>query len=263
MPSARSSSDTVMRVRRLGLGAMIVMAACGRTGFDLIDAAPGGATDAARIVPPVLVASVSTRTTGTSSLSFLLTVPPGADRFLIVSAAIGSKCGDPSVATVTGVTYAGVPLKPIDAVTGTPCDAKVTRSEQWQLVAPAMGTNEVVVTLSAPGLTLHGGALVFTGSNQVTPVRASITGRGASTEASVVVPSAIGDLVVSTVGQGDEIASPGLGQTPVILLNASGANTLDNSASSTAPGAAPVVAMDWHFELSDEWQMIVCSLQPP
>src|ERR1700760_621076 len=118
------SSDTLACVRRLGLGAMIVMAACGRTGFDLIDAAPGGAPDAALVVPPdavrgvspVLVASVSTRTAGTSSLSFLLTVPPGADRFLIVSAAIGSACGDPSVATVTGVTYGGVPLNRIDAV---------------------------------------------------------------------------------------------------------------------------------------------------
>lgn len=250
---------------------MIVMAACGRTGFDLIDAAPGGAPDAALVVPPdavrgvspVLVASVSTRTTGTSSLSFLLTVPPGVDRFLIVSAAIGSACGDPSVATVTGVTYGGVPLNRIDAVTGTPCDAKVTRSEQWQLVAPAMGTNEVLVTLSGPGLTLHGGALLFTGSNQVTPVRASMTGRGASTEASVVVPSAIGDLVVSTVGQGDSIVSTGLGQTSVSVLNAGGSNTLDNSAASTAPGAAPVVAMDWRFAISDEWQMIVSSLQPP
>lgn len=252
-----------MHVRRLGLGAVIVMAACGRTGFDLIDAAPDGAPDAARVSPPVLVASTNARTAGTSSLSFLLTVPPGADRFLIVSAEIGSKCMDPSVAMVTGVTYAGVPLQRIDAVTGTPCGANVTRSEQWQLVAPAMGTNDVVITLSEPGLTLHSGALVFTGSNQTTPVRASMTGQGANPEASVVVPSAIGDLVVSTVGQGDSIVSTGLGQTPVLLLNESSANTLDNSAASTAPGAAPVVAMDWRFEVSDEWQMIVCSLQPP
>jgi hypothetical protein len=248
-----------MRVRRLGLGSLIVMAACGRTGFDPIDVDP----DASRVPPPLLVASTNARTSDTSSLSFLLTVPPGIDRFLIVSVGVGSACGDLSVATVTGVTYAGVPLERIDAVTGTPCSANVTRSEQWQLVAPAMGTNDVVITLSEPGLTLHGGALVFTGSSQTTPVRASMTGQGAGMEASVAVLSAIGDLVVSTVGQGDAIIATGIGQTPVLLLNGSGANTLDNSAASTALGAAPVVAMDWRFEISDEWQMIVSSLQPP
>jgi hypothetical protein len=159
---------------------------------------PDGLSDAALVSPPVLVASAKTRTAGTSSLLFPLTVPPGVDRFLIVSAGIGSERMDPNVAMVTGVTYAGVPLKRIDAATGTTCGANVTRSEQWQLVAPAMGTNDVVITLSEPGLTLHGGALAFTGSNQTIPVRASMTGRGANTAASVVVPSAIGDLVVSS-----------------------------------------------------------------
>jgi len=96
---------------------MIVVAACGRTGFDTIDAAPDGAPDAARVFPPVLVASAKARAADTSSLLFPLAVPPGVDRFLIVSAGIGSACGDPSVATVTGVTYAGVPLERIDAVT--------------------------------------------------------------------------------------------------------------------------------------------------
>lgn len=53
------------------------------------------------------------------------------------------------------------------------------------------------------------------------------------------------------------------GQTPVFLQNASSSNTLDNSAASTAPGAAPVTAMDWIFGSTDEWQMIAASLGPP
>jgi hypothetical protein len=49
----------------------------------------------------------------------------------------------------------------------------------------------------------------------------------------------------------------------VFIQNVSSDNTLDNSAASIAPGAAPVVSMEWTFGFTDEWQMIVCSLQPP
>ena len=164
---------------------------------------------------------------------------------------------------VAGVTYAGVPLKRVDAITGTTCGANVTRSEQWQVAAPMMGTNDVAILLSESGRTVHGGALSFTGVNQTTPVRASMTGRGANLAASAVVPSALGDLVVSSVGQGDSIVSAGMGQSPVFIQNVNSDTTLDNSAASIAPGAAPVVSMEWTFGLTDEWQMIVCSLQPP
>jgi hypothetical protein len=241
------------------------MAACGRYGFVSPDAAddPPDATDGPHVAAPVLVGSAKEHIGDSSTLVFPLTVPPGADRFLIVSVAIGSMCGDASVPTVTGITYAGAPLKPVDVITGTPCAANATHSEQWQLVAPAMGTNDVAIALSGPGQTLHGGALIFTGVDQTTPVRASMTGRGANMAATVVVPSAIGDLVVSFVGQGDSINETGTGQTPAFLQNVSSSNTLDNSAASTTPGIVPVTAMDWIFGSSDEWQMIACSLRPP
>jgi len=126
-----------------------------------------------------------------------------------------------------------------------------------------MGTNDVVIALSASCLTLHVGALSFTGVDQTTPVRASMTGRGANMAATVVVPSAIGDLVVSSVGQGGSINETGTGQPLAFFQNARGDNTLDNSAVSTAPGVAPVTAMDWIFGSTDEWQMIAASLRPP
>lgn len=241
------------------------MAACGRYGFVSQDATgdPSDATDGAHVAAPVLVGSAKEHIDDSSTLVFPLTIPPGADRFLIVSVAIGSACSDTTVATVTGVTFAGVSLKPIDVITGTTCAAMATRSEQWQLVAPAMGTNDVAIALSEPGRTVHGGALLFTGVDQTTPVRASMTGRGANTGATVVVPSAIGDLVVSSVGQGGSINEPGAGQAPAFLQNATSSNTLDNSGASAAPGAAPVTAMDWIFGSSDEWQMIASSLRPP
>lgn len=242
------------------------MAACGRYGFvaqDAVTDAISEAADGPHVSAPVLVGSAKEHTSDSSTLVFPLTVPPGVDRFLIVSISIGSACTDTTVATVTGVTFADVSLTPIEMITGTPCSAKATRSEQWQLVAPAMGTNNVRISLSEPGLTVHGGALLFTGVDQTIPVRASMTGRGGSRAATVAVPSAVGDLVVSSVGQGDSIIGTGTGQAPAFLQNSSADNTLDNSAASTAPGVAPTTALDWIFGSTDEWQMIAASLRPP
>jgi len=87
----------VTRVRKLGLGSVIVMAACGRQGFGALDASPDGALDAATSSPPMLVASAKARTAGTSTLLFPLTVPPGADRFLII---VGCACHFVAVARV-------------------------------------------------------------------------------------------------------------------------------------------------------------------
>lgn len=221
----------------------------------------------AQVAPPIIVAPVLDATgvnrfANTSTAIISMNLPEGADRFLLISVGIGSACGDPSVAAVSSVAYGGIALTRVASVTGTPCAVNATRSEQWQLVAPATGAHDVVVTLSAPALTVHVGGLGFTGVDQTTPVRASATGHGADAAASVAVTSAVNDLVVSTVGHGYAVTAPGTGQTPAYIFNATGVNTLDNSAAATAPGAAPVVAMDWTFPLSDQWQMIVSSLQP-
>lgn len=245
----------------------LALAACGSVsgGPDappaadaMIDSAPP--IDAAAS-PPLLVATTSTHENNTDTLPLPITVPVGTNRFLLVTIAIGSGCMG-STPTVTGVNYDSSPLARITAITGTPCGADATRSEQWRLAGPAIGAHEVVISLSAPGLSVHGGALVFTGVDQSDPVRASATGSDEGTEAGVMVASAPGDLVVSSVGQGNAINAPGTGQTRVFLENASSTNTLDNSAASTAPGAAPGVTMQWTFSALDEWQMIVSSLRP-
>ena len=257
-------------MRRRWIATIFGLAACGSVAApptpdapDAHDAGLDGIPTAAP--PPVLVKAARGHAAASATLTIPLTIPGGADRLLIVSVGVGSLCpaSDPTIATVTGVSYAGTPLVRLDTIVGTPCSANVTRSEQWTQVAPALGANDVVITLSSDAVTLHGGALAFTGVNQTTPVRASATTSGAGTTAMATVASAIGDLVVSSVGQGGSITAPGSGQTAAFIQNVSNGNTLDNSAASTAVAAGPATAMSWSFGAEDEWQMIVSSLRAP
>jgi len=264
------------RVRRLWIATFLSVAACGSVNsappIDAADPSVDAAIDAADppidasdqppATPPMLVGLAKIHGAKTATLTFPMTVPAGDNRFLIVTAGVGSGCVDP-IPTVITATYADLPLTRLDAISGTHCGPNGARSEQWRLVAPPVGTNNVVIKLGDTGLTFHAGALAFTGVNQATPVRASAKGSGSGMDASVVVDSAVGDLVVATVGQGGVIVSPGNGQNTAFVDNASGGNTLDNTAASTALGAAPTVTMDWSFEGVDEWQMIVASLRAP
>lgn len=258
-------------MRRFGIAIFIATTACGHVagpGPDAAVDARGGADAAADVpsgapvVPPVLVASAGSHADNAMTALVSLTVPEGDNRFLLVWVGVGSNCADATVPTIQSVAYAGLPLTRVTTNSGTPCGPTVTRSEQWQLTSPGTGAHDIVVMLSAAAVTVHLGALALTGVNQTTPVRASATGSGKDVAASVVVDSAPDDLVVSTVGQGFAVTGPGTGQTAAYIVNATRDTTLDNSAASTAPGAAPVVAMNWTFAMSDEWQMIVSSIEP-
>lgn len=238
-------------------------AACGNVASSPADAPLDAPADSGMpAAAPALVTSAATHAVSVATVHLPLTMPATTDGFVLVSVAIGSNCSDTAVPTVASVAYAGIALGRVTAITGTPCAAAATRSEQWALAGPAIGTTDVVVTLSGSAATVHVGALAISGVDPVMPVRASATGNGSDIAASVIVESAPGDLVVSTVGQGDGIAATGAGQTRVFLLNVGGSNTLDNSGASTAPGAAPMVAMNWTFGSSDQWQMIASSIRP-
>jgi hypothetical protein len=121
--------------------------------------------------------------------------------------------------------------------------------------------HDVLITLSGAVQNAHSGAMVFTGVDQDTPVRASASASGVGTASTVTVESAPGDLVVNTVGQGSKIGEPGPGQTERFIRNVDASATLNNSAGSTAPGTGSVT-MTWTFPSPDEWQTIALSLRP-
>ena len=232
------------------------------------DASPDARADASPDAPAdamTQIAAVSAATVGaasnSSTLIYSLTIPAGTSRFLLVSVQLGTNCPSGLVPNTLSVTYNGVALTPITAIVGTPCGITTTRSEQWQLIAPATGMHDIVVTLAADAKSVHSGAMAFTGIDQLAPVRSTATASGTGTSSSVTVASAVGDLVVNTVGQGNSITAPGAGQTERFLHNVDTSNTLNNSAGSMAPGAASVT-MTWTFGASDEWQTISSSLRP-
>ena len=93
-----------------------------------------------------------------SSLTWAHTVGSGADRILIVGVSI-----DDSGTTISSVTYGGTTLLLVGQRAGTQ-----TRAAIYRLIAPSVGTSNVVVTLSSTDGVV-GGAVSFTGVDQTTP----------------------------------------------------------------------------------------------
>jgi hypothetical protein len=212
--------------------------------------------DAGVSVVPALTATGYSSGTAVASLSFMMTISPGAARLLIVSIEISSAGAPPPA--VSSVSYAGMPASLLDTVA-----SSEARSEQWELIAPPIGTGQALVELAAPSAAIRANGMAFASVNQATPVRAVAHGGGSAASASVTVLTANGDLVESTVGQGTGIAGPAsLEGSGAFLDNGDAGYALNNAAGSTALGLAPSITMGWTFVGTDIWQMIAASLEP-
>ena len=226
--------------------------------------APADVMVDAPINPPFLVNALFGNTEDASTLTYPMTVPPGANRYMIVSVQLGSDCHvlEPDISSVT---FDGIPLTQLATITGTPCGMTTTRTDQWVLVAPPTGTFPILVTLSAvTAYSVHSGALAFANVNQTTPVRMSVNATESGTGSFLAIPSTLGDLVVTTVGYGGNfITGAGTDQTIAFNDSEGGGDTLDNAAASTQPGVSPSVAAFWSGGSNDEWQLIGTSLEPP
>lgn len=232
----------------------LAMSLCG---CDLVFGVPPPDEAAAT---PALVGSTSLYATRSSVPTYPATVPDGANRALIVAVQLGSNCAPPTPA-VTQVSYAGLPLMRIANILGTPCGTSATRSEQWLLVDPPVGTGDVAVRLDAVAETAHVSASVFIDVDPELPVRAIATASNTGSTGTVTVTSAPGDLVFCTVGHGGGIDAPGGDAEVTYLNNVDSTNTLNNSAASTMPGGEPAVTSTWMFLNADEWQSIATSLR--
>lgn len=133
----------------------------------------------------------------------------GSNRVLVV----GVSVRNPQNQTVSTVTYAGIPL----TFVGARSNETSARVEIWQLVAPAVGTANVVVNLSAPAK-IVGGAISLTGVDQTTPIAGSAFTAGSSTNPALtlnnVATSAwvIDALAFRSTGTSGPSATPGGGQ---------------------------------------------------
>ena len=138
-------------------------------------------------------ASVSPYEAALSTYTFTHRVGTGiSNRCLIVGVSIFAS------GSVTSITYNGVALTFIRSDTN-----GVYRSELWQLVAPATGSNTVEVTLSA-SLTSIANAQSYSEVNQTTPIDANNGGNGTGNPASASVTTVtdkdrvVGNLVTQT-----------------------------------------------------------------
>jgi hypothetical protein len=122
--------------------------------------------------------------TGTTTQTF--SAPSGAlgsNRCLFITASYFSTNGT----SITGMTYAGVaavhaPSAPLTGSVG------VSKDDFWYVIAPATGSNNLVVTWNAaPSATGALGVSVFTGVNQTTPLSGYVGATG--TSVSLTIPT--------------------------------------------------------------------------
>jgi hypothetical protein len=212
--------------------------------------------------------------TGNNTLTYTFTVgSAGTNRLLIASVHTVGACGDNNgfgAATTTSVTYGGQALTRIGTdFTIANCTAPANRvmTEEWYLVNPPTGSNNLVVTLSSNLVvgtsdTVESAFSSLTGVNQSTPSRgfnAANSGTGLGSTGSVTISSATNDLVWDSVCQGSQIVSTT--DTQQVILNVNGNDACNNVSASTLPGAASVTT-NWTFNGADHWADFASSIEP-
>ena len=192
------------------------------------------------------VTSGATAGGGATSLTFSHTVAAGTDRVLLVELAI-----DGLGVGVSGVTYGGVALTQAVRATGNHA------SEIWYLVAPTVGTANVVVSFG--GTTpAAAGASTYNGVDQSAPIGATATASGTGTSGSVAIASNAGDLVVDAqIWNNNPTLTTGGSQTQ--LWQAAAGTSMRGV--STSEAGATSVTMSETSSSSQNWVIAAVSLQ--
>ena len=194
-------------------------------------------------------------TTG-SSLTLSHTTD-GDNRLMIVAVSMANPSGD----AVVGITYNGDALTFVGIETYYEDSENEAQVELWRLVAPDLGTHNVVIALS--GGTSYGtaaGVMTFTGVDQTTPLGAFASAGGDSADATVNVTSGADELVFAAMMveyPGNYSLMPGAGQTERWDLYTGSAN----AGASTEAGAASVT-MSWTFGANNQWVVGGVSIKP-
>lgn len=110
---------------------------------------------------------------------------------------VGLNIGDATGSTVASVTYAGIPLTKLTAVTD---GGPTIRTEVWYLLAPPTGANQVMVTATGitPGTGVETlvGATTFSNAEAAPPTSAVNAGTGSP--ATVSIAAASTDTIVDS-----------------------------------------------------------------
>ena len=193
-------------------------------------------------------------TTGASSLSFSHSIASGGDGILIVTVSYKAKN-----VSVTSVTYGGVGLTLLGFSEYSGGDD--TRTEMWMLKNPTTGTANVVIAASQNNQIYIASATNFFGVDQTTSTGSYVAATGSGGAMSVTVASAVGELVIDSVG-GRAVSSGTVGanQTQLSSYTTGGGGSDVFHASSIESGASSVT-MSWTAG-STEWAAGAISLKP-
>lgn len=242
--------------RALTPGEIVALYSCGLAGYALMP----DEWEMFALYSPVVIAfdaaSNSGYKTAQSSYTWNHTCS-GSDRYLTVGISMLSVAGS----SVSSMTYNGVALSLISAKASV---SGAVRAELWGLIAPALGTNVISVTLSA-GLDSIGEAVSFTQVNQTVPYEgaasASATNVGAADATVNVSTTADNDWCVDIVATDDTAITVGAGQTQRNNVSgALGSGGMSTEGTITPPGT---VTMSWtNVGALATWSIVAVALRP-
>ena len=182
-----------------------------------------------------------------TNLTWSHTVSNGNNRILTVSICIDSTSGQS-----TSVTYSGTALTLVGRYTSVKHTLEI-----WRLVAPPVGTTNIVASFSA-AMGAIGGAVAYNGVHQSTPTGTFQAASGSGSPASVDVSSALDELVIDAmITDANCTVTPGAGQTQR-WYKASGFDRLATGSSETG---AVSVTMSW-TGVCDDWTIAAVPLKP-
>lgn len=177
-------------------------------------------------------------TTGTS-LSFAFTVS-GSDRILFVMGSDKSS----AASVVTGITYNGVALTKITGLNGSG-SANDRAISIWYLIAPATGSNNVVISASE-SVGLRFSAVSYNGVKQSSPIDVSdtSTATGSATISNDVTTSTDNDWAIQFIkdATGSLTYSSSTGDT-MRLANDAGGHAIADTGSAITPAGSTTMTL--------------------
>ena len=190
-------------------------------------------------------------------LTFEHVVNAGDNRILIVGVSFETSGG--VLPTVNTITYDGVGLTKIDSVI---YKADYNSVELWYLIAPNVGTANVVITLTgalAWASGLLGGAITINGAKQQAPeVNAKANGNSSTATVNITTQTNNAWVIdtVATDSSGNDMAA-GAGQTERYEQS----NNCRGNGSTEPVAVAGQIAMSWTLDSSDTWGIIAASFE--